>query len=136
MGLFSGKKNNEELKKISDECLQTISKYIDSSTDENRLNMMFTKITIFRMKYDKKDSLFQNFVDRKKREQNLERNRLIILQMDDILANILSFNDSEYEELNILMNAILPPQVANEKNGWNSFWRKFFELFDKGSGKK
>ena len=88
------------------------------------------------MKYDKKDSLFQNFVDRKKREQNLERNRLIILQMDDILANILSFNDSEYEELNILMNAILPPQVANEKNGWNSFWRKFFELFDKGSGKK
>lgn len=98
--------------------------------------MMFTKITIFRMKYDKKDSLFQNFVDRKKREQNLERNRLIILQMDDILANILSFNDSEYEELNILMNAILPPQVANEENGWNSFWRKFFKLFDKGSGKK
>ena len=79
MGLFSGKKNNMELKKISDECLQTISKYIDSSTDENRLNMMFTKITIFRMKYDKKDSFWQNFVHKKKRKQNLERKWLIIL---------------------------------------------------------
>ena len=23
--------------------------------------------------------------------------------------------------------------IKDIKNGWNSFWRKFFELFDKGS---
>ncbi len=136
MGLFSGKKNSDELKAISDGCLETIKKYIATATDDNRLNMMFTKITIFRMKYDKKDSFIQNFFDRKKREQNLERNSLIIVQLEDIFSNIQDFSNEENKELNELMNSILPPQVANEKNGWKDFWKNFFDLFDKGAGKK
>lgn len=136
MGLFTSKKSNEELKKISDECLTTLRNYINSTNDDNRLNMIFTRITIFRMKYDKKDSLFQNLVDRKKREQNLERNKLIIIQLEDIFSNIQNFDDTELSELDNLMKSVLPPQVANDKNGWNDFWKNVFDLFDKGAGKK
>lgn len=136
MGLFTSKKGNEELKKISDECLNTLRNYISSTTDDNRLNMIFTRITIFRMKYDKKDSLFQNLIDRKMREQSLERNKLIVIQLEDIFSNIQNFNDTELNELNDLMKSVLPPQVANDKNGWNDFWKNVFDLFDKGAGKK
>lgn len=136
MGLFTSKNSNEELKKISDQCLSTLRNYINSTTDDNRLNMIFTRITIFRMKYDKKDSLFQNLIDRKKREQNLERNKLIIIQLEDIFSNIQNFDNAELTELNSLMNSVLPSQVANDKNGWNDFWKNVFDLFDKGAGKK
>jgi adenylate cyclase len=40
LGLFTGKKNSEEIKKISDECLATLRNYISTTTDENRLNMI------------------------------------------------------------------------------------------------
>ena len=136
IGWFTSKKNDEELKKISDECLTTLKNFINSATDESRLNMIFTRITIFRMKYDKKDTLFQNLMDRKKRELNLERNKLIVLQLEDIFSNIQNFDDTELNELNELMKSILPSQVVNDKNGWNSFWKTVFDLFDKGAGKK
>jgi len=136
MGWFTSKKNDEELKKISDECLTTLKNFINSTTDENRLNMIFTRITIFRMKYDKKDTLFQNLMDRKKRELNLERNKLIVIQLEDIFSNIQNFDDTELNELNELMKSVLPPQIVNDKNGWNAFWKTVFDLFDKGAGKK
>lgn len=136
MGLFTSKKNDDELKKISDECLATLKNYISSTTDENRLNLIFTKITIFRMKYDKKDTLFQNLIDRKKRELNLERNKLIVIQLEDIFSNIQSFDGAELIELDELMKSVLPPQIANANNGWNAFWKTVFDLFDKGAGKK
>lgn len=136
MNLFSKKKSNEELKKISEECLETIKNFINTTNDANRLNMIFTEVTIFRMKYDKKDNIWQNYKDRKRREQNLERNLLIIIQLEDIFDNIEGFKTEEHQELNSLMNRVLPHPVLIGKNGWQSFWNGFLELFDKGSGKK
>lgn len=136
MNLFSKKKSNEELKKISEECLETIKNFINTTNDANRLNMIFTEVTIFRMKYDKKDNIWQNYKDRKRREQNLERNLLIVIQLEDIFDNIEGFKTEEHQELNSLMNRVLPHPVLIGKNGWQSFWNGFLELFDKGSGKK
>lgn len=136
MGIFTKSKSKEELKKISNECLLTIKKFIETTKDIHTLNMIFTEITIFRMKYDKKDFFWQNYKDRKKREQNLHRDLLIVIQLEDIFDNFEKFKEEELEELNELMSRILPQQVVNEKNGWTAFWNGFFELFDKGSGKK
>mgnify|MGYP006883602736 CR=1 FL=1 len=136
MNLFSKKKSNEELKKISEECLETIKNFINTTNDANRLNMIFTEVTIFRMKYDKKDNIWQNYKDRKRREQNLERNLLLVIQLEDIFDNIEGFKTEEHQELNSLMNRVLPHPVLIGKNGWQSFWNGFLELFDKGSGKK
>lgn len=132
MSFFTKNKSNEELKKISNECLLTIKKFIETTKDIHRLNMIFTEITIFRMKYDKKDFFWQNYKDRKKREQNLHRDLLIVIQLEDIFDNFETFKEEEHKELNELMNRVLPQQVVNEKNGWTAFWN----LFDKGSGKK
>ena len=136
MGIFTKSKSKEELKKLSNECLLTIKKFIDNTNETNRLNLIFTEITIFRMKYDRKDNIWQNYKDRKKREQNIERNFLIAVQLEDIFDDFEKFKDEELEELNELMSRILPQQVVNEQNGWINFWNGFFELFDKGSGKK
>jgi len=134
--IFPGKKSNEELKKISDECMVTLKNFINTCSDQNRLNMMFTEITIFRMKYDIKDGILQNILDRKKRQINIERNALIIVQMEDIFENISSYEISELDELNNLMSRILPPAISSNPNGWNNFWSSFWQLFDRGAGKK
>lgn len=136
MVFFTKNKSNEELKKISNECLLTIKQFIETTKDIHTLNMIFTEITIFRMKYDKKDFFWQNYKDRKKREQNLHRDLLIVIQLEDIFDNIETFKEEEHKELNELMNRVLPQEVVNEKNGWSAFWNGFFEQFDKGSGKK
>jgi len=133
---FPGKKTNEELKKICDEFMLTLSNYINNSDDQNRLNMIFTEITIFRMKYDKKDNILQNFFDRKKRQANIERNALIIVQIEDIFDNITDYEKSELEELNSLMSRLLPASVSNNSKDWKYFWSSFWQLFDQGAGRK
>lgn len=136
MALFGKNKTNEELENVKQECLNKICEYVKSSNDHNRLNMMFTEITIFRMKYDIKDGLFQNLKDLRKRVQNISRNSLIISQIEDIFDSIKKYNSKELDELNQLMNSILPPEVRKTQNGWEKFWSDFWNYFDKGAGKK
>ena len=136
MGLFGKNKTNEELEKVKQECFTKICEYIKTSNDQNRLNMMFTEITIFRMKYDKKDGLFQNLRDLRKRQQNIDKNNLIVSQIEDIFDSINKFDPNELDELNDLMKSVLPPEVKTSKNGWDQFWSDFWSWFDKGAGKK
>lgn len=135
MGLFGKNKTNEELEKVKQECFTKICEYIKTSKDQNRLNMMFTEVTIFRMKYDKKDGLFQNLRDLRKRKQNIDKNNLIVSQIEDIFDSINKFDPNELDELNDLMKSVLPQEVKTSKNGWEQFWSDFWSNFDKGAGK-
>ena len=64
---------------------QQFESYINSLNDNCKLNEIFTEITILRIKLDSNDHFLENLKDKKKRRENCERKKLIIIQFDDIM---------------------------------------------------
>ena len=129
-----GKKQSKELKAKIEECKKKFLEYINSCSEENKLNMLFTELTLFRANHDGKDGIIQNIKDYLKRKEDISRSAWIYSQLDDILDNFTD-NDSQYDrEFNELMNRLIPQDKY--LNGWDAFWSWLWSNFDKMAGKK
>ena len=129
-----GKKQSKELKAKIDEYRGKFRSFIDSCSDESKLNMLFTELTLFRANHDGKDGIIQNIKDAIKRKETISRCAWINAQLDDILDNFTD-NDTQYDrEFNELMNRALPTEKT--VSGWDAFWNWLWSSFDKAAGKK
>lgn len=132
--MFFKKHQSKQLKAKIKEYKDSFLKYLDSCNDECELNLIFTEFTLFRAKYDIKDSFIQNIKDYLKRKKSISRNDWIRSQLEDILDNFTD-DDSEYDrEFNDLMNRIIPSDKRT--SGWDVFWNWLSSCFDKAAGKK
>ena len=98
---------------------QQFESYINSLNDNCKLNEIFTEITILRIKLDSNDHFLENLKDKKKRRENCERKKLIIIQFDDIMNVCRKYKNKQYLEIDLVMKRILP--YGKEKNVWDSF---------------
>ena len=98
---------------------QQFESYINSLNDNCKLNEIFTEITILRIKLDSNDHFWKNLKDEKKRIENCERKKLIIIQFDDIMKVCKNYKNKQYLEIYLVMKRILP--YGKEKNVWDSF---------------
>ena len=98
---------------------QQFESYINSLNDNCKLNEIFTEITILRIKLDSNDHFLENLKDKKKRRENCERKKLIIIQFDDIMNVCRKYKNKQYLEIDLVMKRILP--YGKEKNVWDNF---------------
>ena len=126
--------------KLSDEAKEYISKikeFIATTNDENKLNEIFTEITILRMKLDEFDGIIGNYRDLKKRKEDLTKKGLIISQLNDICEDYLGYSMEDKQLVDDVMNRIIPKPVENQVNNQSiSWWDKIWGNYDKATGKK
>lgn len=112
------------------EYINKINSFVDASNDENKLNLMFTDITILRMKLDGADGLFKNIKDFRERKKSLNRNDLIKVQIYDICEDYKKYKPEQIIEIDKIMLKLLP----QEKN--KSIWDFLKECLDNATGKQ
>ncbi len=135
--MFGKKKYNKELLEKANKCKDIINAYVTNCSDNQVLNALFTKITIFRMKYDRKDFFIKNILDWMKRKKNIEVKALIVNQLDDILdESIFEYDETQIKELEQFMVDILPSEEKTKTNGFIDFITNFWDYFFKGAGVK
>lgn len=98
--------------------INAVNAFVDTINDENKLNDLFVKITILRIKLDPADGIFQNFKDYLERQNSSCRNNLIKLQFNDICLGYHKYNANQKREIDSIMLEILPKQTNNSI--WNS----------------
>lgn len=132
MSIFSKKQklNETALNYIND-----MNKFVENSKDASLLNLLFTEITILRMKLDKHDSFISNIKDAKKRKESINKKDLIKVQFYDICENYNSYSIEEIKEIDKIMNNILPKELPAQQNKSKSFWDLLKECFNNATGK-
>lgn len=133
MNLFNKRKPNiDERVKTYEE---TFVQYVNTIGDDATLNMVFTEITILRIKLDKNDHFFTNIKDELERRKHCSRNELTIIQFKDIMESSFNkYNKEDYELIDSTMRKILPQ--GNQTNWWTEFWNFMCECFNNATGKK
>lgn len=122
-----GKKKKLDEKAI--EYIDEINKYVDSCTDDNILNLMFTEITILRMQLDKYDNILDNIRDAKKRKELINKKTLIKVQVYDICEDYHNYKDEQKKHVDDIMLKILPKKINK------SIWDVIKENIDNATGK-
>lgn len=122
-----GKKKKLDEKALT--YIKELNNYVDSCKNDNELNLMFTEVTILRMRLDVFDSLLTNLRDARKRKEVIDKKSLIKVQIYDICESYSVFGVEEKKSVDLIMKKILPQKESK------SFWVWIGECIDNATGK-